>query len=100
MAVTLGGYTFSVSEAFESESTFTTGRYMNQGMQHTLRLGRQSAQVDTWPQVLNTLVGTVQTVVGLFSEDVEVYVSSESSQTSDTLTLIVYATDYDTTGVL
>ena len=96
--ITVGTHTFRMASEFTADTMFTNGKYLNIGTKYSLPLSRPLEVVGDWQLVLKALIGTQQVVTNLFAAPFNVFITDESTLTSEGMDLVFYALDYDTRG--
>ena len=95
-ALTVGLLAFKMVAAYDKESVFTRGKYLNRSEKYSLTLGRPLDVVGDWQLRIRNLVGTKQLVTGLLQEPTEMFVSGESTLETDGMTLVLHPITHDT----
>jgi len=95
--ITVGTYEF-ITSSYDYETLFSNGKYLNRGARVILDLQRPNTLTDSWQTILTDLVGTEQTITGLWLENPQVFITDETRVELDRLELVCHRLEYDGRG--
>ena len=98
LPVTVGVYSFRMSDAYIVTGVFSNGLYMNIGKEFRLVLNRPLSVVDGWQDVLRNLIGQKVIIKNLLQGPFEVFVDGESTCSMDQIELKCHSRAHDGRG--